>query len=62
MKVVPGYIVSSSERVVKWRGLDSVRRVVVCIIESEAVFAFLYSVDGGSVGYTVVSEGKSKHD
>ena len=37
--------------------LDSVRRVIVGIVESEAAFVFLHSVDERSVGLTVVRGG-----
>ena len=37
--------------------LDSVRRVIVGIVESEAAFVFLHSVDERSVGLTVVCGG-----
>ena len=57
MDFVPGYIVSSSERVVSWSRLDSVSRVIVGIVESVAAFAFLHSVDKGSVGLTVLYGG-----
>ena len=57
MDVVPGYIVSSSERVVSWGRLDSVSRVIVGIVESEAPFVFLHSVDERLVGLTVVCRG-----
>ena len=55
--VEPGYIVSSSERVVSWSRLDSVSRVIIGIVESEAAFVFLHSVDERSVGLTVVCGG-----